>query len=192
MKNKIAIIYIIAFLLIALVSVFTLHHTQKIESSMTSKNNVINTFITHAVFTKYNKLGMVKTTIEAKKVTHYQEQNTILFEEPRIISYGNDRNAWHIRADQGVSDSTGKKIILSGHVIAHQLQTAKNPDTIITTSELTLLPKKSEVTTDQPIILKRPGVTMSATGFSANLKTGEYQLHSETKVIYQPTKVKSN
>lgn len=192
MKNKIAILYIIAFLLIALVSVFILHHTKKIESSMASKNSAINTFIRHAIFTEYNKQGMIKTRIEAKKVTHYQEQNTIFFDEPKIISYGNNRNAWHIRADQAVSDSTGKKIVLSGHVIAHELATAKNPDTVVTTTQLTLFPKTSEATTDQPVILKRPGIIMSATGFSANLKTGEYQLHSQTKVIYQPTKVKSN
>lgn len=187
MKHKLTIIYLILFILIGVVSVFILHHAATTTKTVSQKT-IINTFVHEATFTEYNKKGLVKTKIRAQKMTHYQPQGTTVFEKPFIITYSDNRTPWHIRADQAISDRTGQKIILIGNVTAHELPTAQQTGTMIKTTEITLFPKESRAETDKPVVLTRPGTIIDGTGFTANLKTGQYQLHSESRAVYQPTK----
>ena len=191
MKHKSIVIYLILFLLIGIASIFILHRDKRAATSVIPKNT-INTFVHDATFTEYNKQGRIKTKIFSKRVIHYQLQNTVLFEKPLIITYTENRTPWHIRADQATSNNTGDKIKLTGHVVAHELSTRHQSSTIVKTTELTVFPKSSQVETDQPITLTRPGTTIHGVGFTANLKTGQYQLHSQSEVIYQPAQKKQS
>ncbi len=187
MKHKSIIVYLILFLLIGIASIFILHHEKKITINTLSQNT-IDTFIHKATFTEYDKQGLVKTKVYSNKVVHYQVKNSIVFEKPFITSYAENRTPWHIRADQATSDNTGDKIILNGHVVAHELSARGQAGTVVKTSALTVFPKLSQLETDQPVTLTRPGIMIYGVGFTANLKTGQYQLHSQSKVIYQPSK----
>jgi len=177
-------IYILLALFICIASFFILHHVNKPTRSPQKKT--IDNFIINANFTEYNKDGLVKTKMSAEKVTHFLPENTALFVKPIILTYMNNRDPWHITADQGTSDKTGETIVLQGHVVVHKLPTAKQASITVKTSELTVYPKESRAFTAKPVILSRPGTVIHATGFSANLKTGQYKLLSQSKVIYQP------
>jgi lipopolysaccharide export system protein LptC len=189
MKHKSIIIYIILFILLGVASAFILHHTKKIETTLPQKRTV-DTFVHNATFTEYNQQGLIKTKIHAAKIFHYQPQGTTFFEKPFIITYTENRRPWHIRANQGTSDRTGQKIILSGNVIARELPMAEHAGTIIKTAEITIYPKKFLAETNESVMLIRPGMTLHGTGLTANLKTGEYQLHSGSEAIYQPEQKK--
>lgn len=177
-------LYIFLALLICIASFFILHHTQKPARSPQKK--IIDNFVIHASFTEYNKKGLLKTKMSAEKVTHFLPDNTTFFIKPVILTYMDNRDPWHITADQGTSDKTGSTIVLQGHVVVHKLATAKQASLTIKTSELTVYPKESRAITAKPVILSRPGTVIHATGFAANLKTGQYKLLSQSKVIYQP------
>lgn len=190
MKHKSIIIYLILFVLLGIASLFILHHTKKTEEKLPQKTS-IDTFVHDATFTEYNEQGLIKTKIRAEKLIRYQPQGTTVFKKPFIITYTQSRRPWHIYADEGISDRTGQKIILKGHVIAHELPTAQLGGATIKTSEVTLYPKESRAETNQSVILIRPGMVIHGTGLTANLKTGRYQLHSQSKAIYQPDWSKS-
>lgn len=189
MKYKSTFVYFILFILIGIASIFILHHGKQTEKRLLQKTT-LNTFVHDATFTEYDKQGLVKTKITAEKITHYQPQGTSVFEKPFIITYSDDRRPWHIRADQATSDRTGQTIVLSGHVIAREVPTAQHAGTTITTTQITIYPKTSRVDTDKPVVLTQPGTVIHGTGFTANLKTGQYQLHSESEAIYQPEQKK--
>src|SRR3990167_10058090 len=185
MKYKLTF-YIILFLCISVASVLILRHT-KTQAPLTSQKNTVDSFILQGAFTEYNEQGLIKTKMNAITITHFQKSGATQFEKPYIVTYTENRTPWHIRADQGVSDKTGSKIILTGHVNVHELQTAQHAETTITTTELTIFPKESRAVTDKMITLSRPGTVIHGTGFIANLKTGQYQLRSESEAVYQPT-----
>ncbi|HLB56479.1 MAG TPA: LPS export ABC transporter periplasmic protein LptC [Coxiellaceae bacterium] len=191
MKHKVMNFYLILFVLLGVMSMVILHHTQKININSSQKTTV-QTFVHDATFTEYNQTGLIKAKIHSEKIMHYEPQGTTLFKKPFIIVYTETRVPWHIRADQAVSDRTGKKLILTGNVIAHELPTAKNEETTVKTTEITVYPdpKEFRVETDQPVVLTRPGTKITGKGFSANLKTGRYRLHSAMKAVYLPQQKK--
>ncbi|EKD77894.1 MAG: hypothetical protein ACD_42C00134G0003 [uncultured bacterium] len=153
-----------------------------------NQQKTINNFVINAKYSEYNKQGEIKTIVTADKITQFQPDNNSVFTQPRIITYTDqDRTPWHIQADEGSSDQTAKKIILRGHVIAVKLKTKKTPSITIKTTKLTIFPKKSLAITNQPVVLSRPDTIIHGIGLTANLKTGEYQLHSQSKAIYVPT-----
>lgn len=190
MKNKLTFIYLILFLLLGVASVFILHHAVKHNHS--SQKPTINSFILHAKFTEYNQSGQVKAIVTSIKVTHMQTSGITYFEKPYIIAYTEkNRTPWHIHADLAISNKSGNQIILRGHVVAHQLPTPEHVESTITTSELTVFPKESRAVSNQKVTIVRPGTRISGTGFVANLKTGQYELHSESNAVYNIGEAKS-
>ncbi|MCX7120395.1 MAG: LPS export ABC transporter periplasmic protein LptC [Gammaproteobacteria bacterium] len=177
-------IYIILALLICIGSIFILHRTSK--PAHPAQKKIIDSFVLNASYTEFNQDGQVKTKMSAAKVIHFIPDNTTHFTKPVMLTYMDNRDPWHITADKGNANKTGSEIILKGHVIVKKLPTEKQESLTITTSELAIFPKESRAVTKQAVTLTRPGTVIHATGFTANLKTGQYQLLSKSTVIYQP------
>lgn len=186
MKYKSPIIYFLLFAFICSASIFILRHANQVESNTDGEKTHIDSFIIQGTSIEYNQQGQLKTKITSKKIMHFLPKKNSVFEKPHIVFYSDNRTPWHIQANQALVNDTGEKIILQGNVIIHELPTAAAPETtIIKTSELTLFPKESRATTNQAITLSRPGTVIHGVGFDANLKTGQYELRSQSKAIYQ-------
>lgn len=167
-------------------SALILHHNnkQKIQNS----KDIIDGFASHTTLTEYDEQGNIKTVLTAESATHLEPSGTTYFKKPFIITYTKDRTPWHIHADIGTSDKNGHKIIFQHHILIHELPTARHPETRITTDELTIAPKESRAFTDQPVTLSRPGIVIHGVGLTADFKTGEYQLRSQSTAIYKSAK----
>lgn len=189
MKHSLSVIYVVLFALLGLSSMYILHHDRTHKHPIFT--TTINSFIIHAKFTEYNTLGQVKTIITADRVTHFQQSGISIFEKPYIISYTEkNRTPWHIHANRAISNKSGDKIILRGHVIVHQLPTSLHAEATIKTTELTIFPKASRAVTNKAVTIIRPGTIINGTGFTANLKTGRYELRSESNAIYDINEAK--
>lgn len=193
MKNAVVIFYLCIALLICVTSIFILHHSTKIIVADNANQTNIDDFISNAVITEYDKKGNIKTIIKAEKIVHEQPHHITLFTKPNLVTYTEKNHSpWNTTADFGMVDKTGDTIVLTGNVIVIEAQTAHNPTTTIQTTELIVYPKKSRATTDQPVTITRPGTVIHGTGFVANLKTGVYQLKSESQAVYQPNSTKKH
>lgn len=182
--NKLTLLYILLSVCICTASFFILRHTaQPIKAA---QKTIIGSYLLGATYTEYNAQGLIKTKMRAEKITRFYPEGNSIFQKPLIITYAADRTPWHIRADSGESDRTGEKIILQGHVMIHELPSSAHSAITITTTALTLFPKESRAETDEAVTLSRPGTTINGKGFIANLKTGQYELKSESKAIYKP------
>ena len=189
MNNKTTIIYIILFFLLGITSFFILHHTK--HTSHPTVKNTINSFVLNATLTDYNRYGQINAVIASPKVIHYQTSEETYLIKPTIVAYTEkNRTPWHIRADLAISNRTNTKIILRGHVVVHQLPTKLHTEETITTSELTVFPKESRAVSKKFVTIKRPGTIITGTGFVANLKTGQYELHSQSNAVYDVEEAK--
>jgi lipopolysaccharide export system protein LptC len=185
MKNSSLIAYLIAFTLVAIASIIILKHNEK--SSLISTHNGMNSYVTNIVITDFSKDGQISSTLQAATVQHEEMSGKTFLTKPFFtgISQKNDSH-WHIHATTGVINESGTEVTLTGKVIVHELPSPHNVETTITTTLLTIYPKQSRAKTDQAVVLKRPGTTITGVGFTANLKTGEYQLRSGTEAIVAP------
>jgi lipopolysaccharide export system protein LptC len=182
MKNKLPAIYIFLIVLVCIFSVIILHHAENNTALVTKKNNV-DSFIVNGTVIRYNKNGQLQSTIVSQKITYELPQKNTVFEKPHIVTYTDTRIPWHIHADNAIVNHKGTKVILNGHVIVHELKPTQT--TTFKTSQLILFPKKSLASTDKAITLQQPGIIIHGVGFDANLKTGQYELHSQSTGIYQ-------
>lgn len=167
-------------------SAYILHH-KKTSPVTFSKKEIMDSESYQATFTQYNQQGQVKVMMSAQTIKQYQPSGTIVFEKPFILAYGENRTPIHIRANKAIANKSANKIIMSGSVTIHQLKTKSDPETTIQTSELIVFPKKSQAITNKPVVITRPGMVIHSAGLTANLKTAQYQLHSNSRVVYQPT-----
>ena len=147
-----------------------------------------NIFIQNVSFDSHDAQGSRTFTINAKLATYYKSQDLMLFSQPDITSYSNltHQPAWHLTAEQGRSNKNNSIITLSGNVQFHRIATTDSPAMTIHTSQATIQPKQSIASTDQPVTILQQHSIIHGTGLTANLKTGDYTLHSQTQGHYAP------
>ncbi|HLD84247.1 MAG TPA: LPS export ABC transporter periplasmic protein LptC [Coxiellaceae bacterium] len=182
-------LYLFVFIAVGFSSIFILHHSGSQEQS--TEDSLINSYILNAQFTEYNPDGSLKIKMTSDKITHWENTGETLFTKPYLITFTEvNHDPWHIHADEGVSNKAGDQLVLKNNVVIHELKTKQQPEVTITTTELTLFPKTSRATTDKAVTLTRPGSVIHGVGFSANLKTGEYQLRSQSDATVDPQQFK--
>jgi lipopolysaccharide export system protein LptC len=186
-SQKINLLYLILFACIGIASVLILHHDHQQKIRRTG-NIAIDSFANQATLTEYDDQGKIERMITAQNAIHSEPDGITHFVKPFILIYTKDRTPWHIRADKGTSDKKTDQIVLKENVVIHQLRTTHHTDSRMTTDELTIFTKTSRAVTDKAVTLTRPDITIHGVGLDANLKTGEYQLRSQSEAIYQPTK----
>ncbi|OGT25804.1 MAG: LPS export ABC transporter periplasmic protein LptC [Gammaproteobacteria bacterium RIFCSPLOWO2_02_FULL_42_14] len=188
MKYKSYYFYGVIIFIFVVASFLILHHAERaLNISLDSK---INSFVTGGNFVEYDKQGNIKTKITADKIVEFQSEDRIVFHNPEIVTYSEKQVPWHIRADQAISNKKGDRVVLTGHVLIREMRNDNEPRSTIKTTELVIFPKQSLATTKEPVTLFRPGIIVNGVGLTANLKTGQYELKSQSEAIYQPSQKK--
>lgn len=186
MKKKANLIYLFLSAALIVISAIILHGAQ--NKPVHEKKDAIDSFVDHAHYVSYNKLGQLDTKLTAPKVTHIKNKKMAYFFEPRMLTYTEDRIPWHIQATHAKSSDDMQHVFLWKNVVIHQLTHTNTLETTIKTSELTVLPQQSIAKTNAAVSIYRLGSTMHGKGLIANLKTGQYELLSHSKGIYIPEK----
>ncbi|MDP1574105.1 MAG: LPS export ABC transporter periplasmic protein LptC [Coxiellaceae bacterium] len=179
MKHLSIITYILAFALFFAAGFFLLHsHSLHL---LTDNKNSFDHYATDLEVTDYDEAGHVKSILKAELATHYTNSGETIFKNPHLHTIGTENNLpWHIRSDKAVLNKAQDQAVLTGHVIVHQLSVPGHPDLLIKTSKLIAFLKTSKASTDKPVTIIRPGTILHGVGLKADLKTGEYQLLSQS------------
>ena len=178
----------LSFLLIAAsagIMVLLLHAK---ANTKTINQHIPNIYMKQAKYYNYDKTGELTSIIQTPMSTYSTTSTHIDMSKPRITTYEHSTITWIITADHGFTKNSNAQINLEGHVIFHQLSNSDEPDTIITTSKATLLPKKSLAKTQETITIQRGGSTIKGIGMTADLKNNNYQLIRQSTGSYLPSK----
>lgn len=181
-------ITVITMLLLAYGIYFLFHDRLNGNKLPLSNPESPNIFIQHVSFNSHDQQGNLTAVINAKLATYYKPKDLMQFTQPDITSYSEltHQPSWHITAEKGQSNKNNTIITLSGNVVFHRIATIKSPAMTIKTSQATIKPKQSIASTDQPVIIQQQHSTIRGSGLTANLKTGDYTLLSQTQGEYIP------
>ena len=177
----------LSFLLIAAfagIMVLLLHIKGNTE---TINQHIPNIYMKQAKYYSYDKTGELTSIIETPMSTYNTSSTHIDMSKPRITTYEHNTITWIITADHGFTKNSNTQVNLQGHVVFHQLSNSDEPDTVITTSKATLLPKKTLAKTQQAITIQRGGSTIKGIGMTADLKNNNYQLIKQSSGSYLPS-----
>ncbi|MGS2723752.1 LPS export ABC transporter periplasmic protein LptC [Porticoccus sp. GXU_MW_L64] len=128
---------------------------------------------------QFSEQGELTYRLTSKRSEHFTEAQRFVLEMPNITSYQSDSPPWNISAENGLVEKNGESIQLTNNVVGQHFQEQR----VITlnTPQLLFLPEKQVAESDKDVTITLPGAQTSGVGFKANLKTGEYQLHSRVK-----------
>ncbi|CAN5309119.1 hypothetical protein BH10PSE19_BH10PSE19_16650 [soil metagenome] len=115
----------------------------------------------------------------------FTSKDSINFEKPHVVFYNREEAPWHLYAMHGQSKEAFTTLLFWDDVKLQQTPVDK-PEVTITTSTLTVYPKKDLAITDQPATLITGQNTAMSVGVRANLKTEEVELLSKARGYYAP------
>lgn len=150
-----------------------------------SQPNTPNAFMTEAHYIQFNQQGALESDIYSPKVVHYPEDDTTVFDDPRMIAHSDDQLTWIITADHGTSRQGLDVLFLQDNVKILRIKDTDNKTTTLTTTALTAYVPQRFAKTDQPVTITQPGSVVNSVGLTADLKKGEIQLLSQVHGTYE-------
>jgi LPS export ABC transporter protein LptC len=117
----------------------------------------------------------------------YDKDNMRTFTQPHAQYYKPNQAPWQLKADHGVSLNNNQLIHLNGNVWLHQAAGKNNKAVTLTSSKMTVEPNNKLAYNKVLTHVQEPGLTVSAVGFHANLKTNVVHLLSQTHAEYDST-----
>jgi LPS export ABC transporter protein LptC len=135
-----------------------------------------------------------QTTLQTKHFRYYETLKKSDFTQP-IITHSEANNVVIIKSERGQS-LNDELITFSGNVIIKQIRSESAPskrqqdhktkNSILNTEHITYNASNGELETDAKVLLTQTNSSTTATGFKANLETGQYQLLNDVQGIYYP------
>ena len=133
-----------------------------------------------------NEFGKPALGIKTPRLAHYSGNDTTRIQKPEVTFYRNSPEPWHINAEEGIATHGIGNILFSTHVTVHHAADRLNPEILLKTESLTLLPDQNEANTQERVTITQPDAMIDAKGMSANLNTGIIHLLSDTRSEYVP------
>lgn len=160
-------------------------------NATTPTTNTPTSWAQHVTIHEFNPGGQLSSHITATTMQNMLSKDTAsnvqTWVKPRITTIDSSGLTWHIRANKGYSYNQSK-LILAGDVYLHRLPNKKiinKPATTITTSTLTIFPKKSMASTDAAAKIVQPQQTITGTGMRVDFKTSKAKiLHNSHAVLH--------
>ena len=101
-------------------------------------------YIENFVATGLDKNGQRRFVIKAKRMAHFPDDDTALFDNPHIVQYEEDLAPRHTYADSGWMNSSGDEVLMTGNVKVVVEADSRGPGGTIKSKRMRVLLDKSE------------------------------------------------
>ena len=122
-----------------------------------------------------SEMGQSKWVLTTKSADYYDEEQKVVMTSPKLINKTDGKEESSIKADKGVYEFEKNLITMAGNVKGVSLSEGAT----IKTSKIFYNTKSRNVWTDEPVTLKRGGVTVKGEALQANADFSEIQLYKQ-------------
>ena len=130
--------------------------------------------------------GAWRYQVRAPSLFHFEEQGSWEMSSPRWTLYTETGVPWYGRSESATAWERGERILLHGDVRLWREAAADREPVTIETSDVLLLPEQEEARTEQPAVVRTPGMRLAGTGAIARLEPERVEFLSEVKGRYLP------
>ncbi len=156
-----------------------------VESAENSKGeDTKDAFMTEVHYISYNKEGQWESSFYTPHIDQYDRKGITLLQHPTLHAVGEENLTWKMTAKRAISYRRTETVALKDDVVIERINHKNNETTRMETTEMTLHPQERYLKTKAPVTIKQPNGTIEAIGLTADLKTGDIQLPSNTKGTY--------
>jgi lipopolysaccharide export system protein LptC len=131
--------------------------------------------------------GKEAFTLRAPILQRNPGDRTMSLATPLFLVPDDAGHYWEVRSRTGWVNSEGNEVRLLGDVRAKSPPEAPSPLTM-NTEQLNIYPDTSRTTSRAVVTITQPGSILRGRGLEANLATKRYELQSEVRSRYAPTR----
>jgi lipopolysaccharide export system protein LptC len=135
----------------------------------------------------YNSEGDLSHEVFAQSMQHFDLLGFILFEEPEYTLYPEGGDAsWRLNAKEGTLYDT-EMLQLENAVRIESMQAEQFVKTV-ETEFIEVQLNDHTMKSDQPVVISGDHYEITGNGFTADLKTKNYELQNHVQTVYAPAK----
>lgn len=132
-----------------------------------------------------DKDGKESITLRAPEMRRSAADHTYTITAPLFLIPDREGEHMEVRSRTAWVSAKGEKAILRDDVVGNS-PPGVGAASEFRTSRLDIFPDQHLASTDQPVVLTRPGATLQGTGFEINSQTQQYKFKSKVKSRYVP------
>jgi lipopolysaccharide export system protein LptC len=125
---------------------------------------------------RFTSTGELQSTLGAKKMLHYPDDDTTVVSEPRIAFM---KGPTRLTAEQGLVGPDGREVTLVGNVRGVRAATPTDAEIVYTSSHLTVFPDDEVARTSAAVKITQGASIVHGVGMEVDNKTQIYQLLSQ-------------
>lgn len=127
---------------------------------------------------RFASTGGLQSTLVAKKMVHYPDDDTTVVTEPQM-SFLKGPRPTHLTAKQGLVGPDAREITLVGNVRGVRAATATDQEIVYTSSHLSVFPDDEVARTSAAVTITQGASVVRGIGMEADNKTQIYKLLSQ-------------
>lgn len=151
-------------------------------------------FVDRLKVLKVDEQGAPSLRIEAHRMRHFPDDDSIEFDSPRIVTLAPDRPEIRVQAQRGVGPDDGSRIELTGDVKIRRVaragddatQTPRSRDLMASTTRATVQLDERIVTTDQPVEIEIGADRLTGTGMRLESEARRLLIESAVRGTIAP------
>lgn len=144
--------------------------------------------VSNFTVTNYNREGRVESTLAAKTMTHYPDDDSTELEFPRMVQTKPSEARMTVTADRGALSADSAHVFLQDNVLLVRDEYEGNPEQRIETSFLHIVRDRSLVRTDRDVRIHQEDKELTGRGMEYNNETGQMALRERVRGRFDPKK----
>jgi lipopolysaccharide export system protein LptC len=136
--------------------------------------------------TKMNALGRPDSTLTAKKMLHYPDDDSTDLDQPRLVQLREDAAPIRVRSERGMVNKDGDAVHFYDNVVVTRDATPERPELRVDTSYLYVLPNEGIARTPEPVLITEGTSRLAGIGMEVNNTTRQLALASSVRGTYVP------
>jgi lipopolysaccharide export system protein LptC len=141
--------------------------------------------VEHLTATSLDTNGRPESTLTARTMRHFPDDETTELESPQLVRLSLDRPPVHIEADRGKAFKDNDEVRLYGNVVVRREATAERPELRMETTYLQVFPKQDIARTHEHVVIREGRSRLTGIGMDYNNKTRQLELKSRVTGMFQ-------
>ena len=142
------------------------------------------------VIMSHNARGMAESTLAARKMLHYPDDDSTELVAPRVVQTKPAMARTTLTAERGELSQDGEETFLYDNVLLVREAYAGRPEMRVETSWLHIVRGRSLMRTDRAVTIREEGSLLTGQGFEYNSDTQQLFLHSRVRGHFEPRKAR--
>lgn len=136
----------------------------------------------------YDGRGALESTLSARKMVHYPDDDSTELSNPRVVETKRDKPRTTISALRGVLSQDGEEVFLYDNVLLLREATLTRPEVRVESEVLHFVRSRSLVRSDNDVRVIEAGRMLSGRGLEYDMDAGRIALHQRVRGQFEPRK----